>query len=93
MFASLRRACCGIRWASDSRVALRDFCGVLLRSHQFLLAGLPPLDHDDGAPGICVDDRCTVVDHCEHYGATAESLGYPPVLCAEVYIDDGDKTK
>ena len=66
--------------ANTDELAIRDYCGTLLRSPQFLLAGLPPWQAGTNpAPltGVpCVDTYCTETEYCEHYRDVAGDLGY-----------------
>ncbi|MEZ4241945.1 MAG: c-type cytochrome [Myxococcota bacterium] len=59
--------------------AVRDYCGSLLMSPDFLMAGLPAWDGATPPPaldGPCVGDACTYSALCEKYEPTATALGY-----------------
>jgi len=59
--------------AVDHATALREYCGTLLRSPQFMLAGLPPWPdviaplEDEPANLPCVDDTCGGPAWCTYY--------------------------
>ena len=66
--------------AYTDEAAVRDYCSALLRSPQFLLAGLPAWPEGvDPEPlrGLpCVDALCSEDDFCEAYRDTADCLGF-----------------
>ena len=66
--------------AYTDEAAVRDYCSALLRSPQFLLAGLPAWPEGvDPEPlrGLpCVDALCSEDDFCEAYRDTADRLGF-----------------
>ena len=70
--------------ASDDPQAIRRFCGALLRSPQFLLAGLPPWPSDADPTPLphtpCVDTYCTEQEYCAYFEATSQLLGYPEAI-------------
>ena len=71
--------------ASTDPNAVREYCGAILRSPQFLLVGLPTWEAGtnptplSGVP--CVDDLCTETEYCEHYRTAAVDLGYASFTC------------
>jgi mono/diheme cytochrome c family protein len=70
----------GLASAAGGEDAVREYCGALLMSPQFLLMGLPAwVDRAPPAPDPavpCVDDLCTLDDYCDHYAEDADDLGY-----------------
>jgi len=71
--------------ASENPEVVRAYCGMLLRSPQFMLSGLTAWPEDelpeslDGLP--CNDELCGFFDYCEAYGELAEGHGYDRIEC------------
>lgn len=71
--------------AHEAPDAVRAYCGALLRSPQFLLAGLAawPDDVPPATPGElpCNDELCSYWDYCEAYQEAARDHGYGGFEC------------